>query len=56
MYGNVVNSKSSGWRFKGPFSGCLKDYGSHILTLADFFDRPNRNEKSECLRIKIFKL
>ena len=45
MYGNVVNSKSSGWRFKGPFSGCLKDYGSHILTLADFLIGPIEMKK-----------
>ena len=40
MYGNVVSSESKGWRFRGPNSGCLKDYGSHILCLSDYLFGP----------------
>ena len=40
MYGNVVNENSKGWRFSGKDSGCIGDYGCHILSLADYLIGP----------------
>ncbi len=40
MYGNVVNENSKGWRFSGKDSGCIGDYGCHILSLADYLMGP----------------
>ena len=44
MYGNVVNSKSSGWRFKA-HSLDVKRLWKPYFNISRFFDRPNRNEK-----------
>jgi predicted dehydrogenase len=54
MKGNVKKSNGS-WRSAGPASGCVLDYGSHILDLTSFFFEPcelvsaNVTKRSNCV-------